>query len=103
MIPHTSTRVSTGAKVAVRKIRGGRVRVMRVLAHMNTTRWNSMSTTDREEAIQCMCECGIQNVEHVMSECEYMVVYLDEMIDTVNDALQSEPEACMIVEVQSLG
>ena len=29
-----------------------------------------------------------------MSECEYiiMVVYLDEMIDTVDYALQSEPE-----------
>ena len=28
-----------------------------------------------------------------MSECEYMVVYLDEMTNTVDDALQSEPEA----------
>ena len=92
-ISHTSTRVGTGAKVAARKVRGGSVRGMRVLAHMNTARWNSMSTADREEAIQCPCECGIQNVEHVMSECEYMVVYLDEMIDTVDYALQSEPEA----------
>ena len=55
-LSHTSTRVSTGAKVAARKIKGGRNRGMRVLAHMNTTRWNSMSTTDREEAIQCPCE-----------------------------------------------
>ena len=52
-----------------------------------------MNTADREEATQCPCECGIQNVEHVMSECEYMVVYLDEMTDTVDCALQSEPEA----------
>ena len=28
-----------------------------------------------------------------MSECEYMVVFLDEMVDTVDYALQSEPEA----------
>ena len=28
-----------------------------------------------------------------MSECEYMVVYLDEMVDTVDYALQSETEA----------
>ena len=41
-------------------------------------------------AIWCPCECVIQNVEHVMSECEYMVVYLDEMIDTVDYALQSD-------------
>ena len=92
-LSHTSTRVSTGAKVAARKIKGGRVRGMKVLAHMNTARWNSMSTADREEAIQCPCECGIQNVEHVMSECEYTVVYLDEMIDTIDCALRSEPEA----------
>ena len=87
--------MGTDAKVAVRKIRGGRVRGMRVLAQMNTTRWNSTSTIDRprEEAIQCPCECGIQNIEHVMSDCEYMVVYLDEMIDTMSDALQSELEA----------
>ena len=53
----------------------------------SSTRWNSMSTADREEAVQCPCECGIKNVEHVMSECEYMVVYLDEMIDTIDYAL----------------
>ena len=81
--------------MAARKIRGGRVRGMKVLAHMNTARWGGMSTADREEAIQCPCEGGIQNVEHVMSECEYTVVYLDEMIDTVDYALimSSEPEA----------
>ena len=44
-------------------------------------------------SVQCPCECGTQNVEHVMSECEYMVVYLDEMIDTVDCALQSGAEA----------
>ena len=52
-LSHTSTRASTGAKVAARKIRGGRIRGMRVLAHMNTTRWNSINTADREETIQC--------------------------------------------------
>jgi hypothetical protein len=79
--------------VAARKIRGGRVRGMKVLAHMNTARWGSMSTADREGAAQCPGECGMQNVEHVMSECEYTVVYLDETIDTVDYALSSEPEA----------
>ena len=92
-ISHTSTRVSTSAKVAARKIRGGRIRGMKVLAHMNTARWGNMSTADREEATQCPCECGMQNVEHVMSECDYMVDYLDEMVGTVDDALCSEPEA----------
>ena len=51
-----------------------------------------MGTADREEAIQCPCECGMQNIEHVMSECEYMVDYLFEMVDTINCALQTEPE-----------
>ena len=92
-VSHTSTKVSTGAKVAARKIRGGRIRGMKVLAHMNTVRWQNMSTADREEAIQCPCQGGIQNVEHMMSgECDYMVTYLDEMIDTVGSALRSEPE-----------
>ena len=86
-ISHTSTRVSTNAKVAAMKIRGGRVRGMKVLAHMNTARWGSMSTADREEAVQCSCECGMQSIEHVMSECEYMVDYLFEMVDTVDSAL----------------
>ena len=59
---------------------------MKVLAHklMNTARWGSMSTTDKEEAVQCLCECGKQNIEHVMSECEYMVDYLFVMVETVN-------------------
>ena len=66
---------------------------MEVLAHMNTVRWQNMNTADREEAIQCPCQGGIQNVEHMMSgECDYMVTYLDEMIDTVGSALRSEPE-----------
>ena len=37
-ISHTSTRVSTSTKVAARKIRGGRVRGMKVLAYMKTAR-----------------------------------------------------------------
>ena len=53
-----------------------------------------MDTADREEAIQCPCQGGIQNVEHVLTgECEYTLVYLDEMIDTVDCALCSETEA----------
>ena len=65
--------MSTSAKVAARKIRGGRVRGMKVLAHMNTARWGRMRTEDREEAVQCPCKCGMQNIEHVVSECEYIV------------------------------
>ena len=70
--------------MAARKIRGGRVRGMKVLAHTNTARWGRTSTEDREEAVQCPCKCDIQNIEHVMSECEYMIDYLDEMVDTVD-------------------
>ena len=66
---------------------------MKVLAYMNTARWGSMGTTDREEAVQCPCEGSTQNVEHVMSECEYMLDYLLKMFETVNSALQTEPEA----------
>ena len=87
-VSHTSTRVNTSAKIAVRKIRGGRIRGMKVLAYMNTARWNHMSTAEREKVIQCPCEGGLQNVEHVMSECEYMVLHLDKMVDTVNRALK---------------
>ena len=53
----------------MRKTRGGRIRGMEVLAHMNTARWNSMNTTDREQTIQCPCEDGMQDIEHVVSEC----------------------------------
>ena len=35
-ISHTGTRVSTSAKVAARRIRGGRLRGMSELAHINT-------------------------------------------------------------------
>ena len=69
---------------------------MKVLAHMNTARWNSMNTADREEATQCPCQGGMQNVEHVVSECDYMVTYLDEMVDTVDSALRSESETVQV-------
>ena len=92
-ISHTSTRVGTSAKVAARKVRGRRVRGMKVLAHMDTARWGNMSTADREGATQCPCGCGMQNVEHAMSECGYMVGHLGGMVGTVDDALCSEPEA----------
>ena len=55
-----------------------------------------MSTADREEVTQCPCEGGMQNVEHVMSECEYVVEHLDEMIATVGCALRSEPESAQV-------
>ena len=38
-LPHTRTKVSTSTKLAARKVRGGRVKGMSVLAHMNTTKW----------------------------------------------------------------
>ena len=61
---------------------------------MNTARWGHMDTADRAKAIQCPCQCGIQNIEHVLTgECEYTAVCLDEMIDTVDCALCSEMEA----------
>ena len=65
---------------------------MKVLAYMNTARWNAMSTADRGEAVRCPCGGGMQHVEHVMSECEYTLPHLDEMIQTVGEALQSERE-----------
>ena len=102
---HTRTKASTSAKVATRKINGGRIRGMKVLAYMNTARWNTMSTADREEAVQCPCRGGTQHVEHVMSECEYMLPHLDEMIQTVGEALQSEQEAAQSrwLQAQNVG
>ena len=43
-LSHTSTRVSTSTKLTARKVRGGRVRGMLVLAHMNTTKWQRMNS-----------------------------------------------------------
>ena len=85
-LSHTSTRVSTGAKVAVRKIIGGRIRGMKVLAYMNTPKWNTMDRPAREHAILCPCEGDIQDVKHVATECSYMVEHLDEMKVTVGAA-----------------
>ena len=59
-----------------------------MLAHiyMNTARRDSMHTADREEDTQCPCDGGMHTVENVMSECDYVVTYLGEMIDTVSGA-----------------
>ena len=89
---HVSTKVGTGAKVAARKVKGGRIRGMKVLAHMNTAGWGTMSRGEREAAVQCPCGGGMQNVEHIFSECEYMEECVDEMIATVGAAMQSENE-----------
>ena len=83
-------RVGTGIKQAARQIKGGRIRGMKVLAHMNTAAWGMMSIEDWEGAVQCPCGGGMQNIGHILSECEYMVEYVDEMIATVDAALQSE-------------
>ena len=72
-LSHTRTRASTSAKVAVRKIRGGRIRGMKVLAHMNTAKWNTRSRPARELAIRCPCEGDIQDLKHVVTMCSYMV------------------------------
>ena len=77
-LSHISTKVSTGAKVATRKIKGGRIRGMKVLAHMNTSRWEEMGVEQRGEALQCACGGEIQNGEHLMTECDYIRDYVDE-------------------------
>ena len=51
-----------------------------------------MSRGEREAAVQCPCGGGMQNVEHIFSECEYMEEYVDEMIAAVGAAMQSENE-----------
>ena len=38
-LAHIRTKVSTSTKLEARKVRGGRIRGMLVLAHMNTAKW----------------------------------------------------------------
>jgi hypothetical protein len=93
-LSHTRTKVSTSTKLAARKIRGGRVRGMLVLAHMNTARWQRMDSQQRQQAVGCPCGSEIQNIEHVLSgTCEYTLDCLDDMHNTVSGILQSEGES----------
>ena len=81
ILSHISTKMSTSTKVAARKVRGGRVRGMLVLAHMNTARWQRMDSQQRHVAVQCPCGFEIQNVEHVLSRtCKYTEEWLGDMI-----------------------
>ena len=54
-LSHTRTKVSTSTKLAAKKVRGGRVRGMLVLAHMNTAKWQRMDSQQRHQAVQCPC------------------------------------------------
>ena len=93
-LSHTRTKVSTSTKLAARKIRGGRVRGMLVLAHMNTARWQRMDSQQRQQAVECPCGDGLQNVQHVLSgTCAYMTDWLDDLHSTVSGILQSEGES----------
>ena len=93
-LSHTKTKVSTSTKLAARKVRGGRVRGMLVLAHMNTAKWQRMDSQQRHKAVQCPCGCEIQNVQHVLSgTCAYMEEWLDDMYIAVSEVLQSEGES----------
>jgi hypothetical protein len=93
-LSHTRTKVSTSTKLAARKVRGGRIRGMLVLAHMNTTKWQRMDSQQRQQAVQCPCGYEIQNVQHVLSgECEYIEESLQHMYLTVSEILQSEGES----------
>ena len=87
-LSHMSTKVSTSAKVATRKIKGGRIRGMKVLAHMNTSRWEEMGVEQRSEALQCVCGGEIQNREHLMTECDYIRDYVDEATLSIRDAVR---------------
>ena len=41
-LSHTRTKVNTSTKLTARKVRGGRVRGVLVLAHMITAKWQRM-------------------------------------------------------------
>ena len=93
-LSHTKTKVGTSTKLAARKVRGGRVRGMLVLAHMNTAKWQRMDSQQRHQAVQCPCGFEVQNVQHVLSgTCEYMEEWLDDMYVAVSEVLQSEGES----------
>ena len=93
-VSHTRTEVSTSTKLVARKVRGGRLRGMLVLAHMNTAKWQRMNNQQRQQAVECPCGSEIQNVQHVLSgECEYMEESLHHMYLTINGILQSEVQS----------
>ena len=66
-LEHTLSHTST--KLAARKVRGGKVRGMSVLAHMNIAKWQRMGSQQRHQAVQCPSGCGFENrnVQHVLS------------------------------------
>ena len=102
-ISHMSTKVSTGVKIAARKIKGGRIRGMKVLAHMNTGSWETMGHEDRGAALQCACGGEIQHGEHLLTGCEYMIDHVDEAILAIRHAVQPEAESAKQELVQARG
>jgi hypothetical protein len=96
-ISHTDTKVSTSIKVAARKVKGGRIRGMKILAYMNTSRWRHMLAREQEAVIQCSCgydtgEGCIQDVMHVLSGCDHVEDLVTEMVVEVGHSLSSEKE-----------
>ena len=50
-LSHTRTKMSTGTKLAAKKVRGDRIRGMLVLAHMNRAKWQRMNSQQRQQAV----------------------------------------------------
>ena len=53
-----------------------------------------MDSQQRQQAVECPCGDGLQNVQHVLSgTCAYMTDWLDDLHSTVSGILQSEGES----------
>ena len=69
-VTHTNSTLARNLKVPMRRLKAGLICRMRILRHMFNKHWSRYTFGERADRILCPCGGGVQDVRHLITECE---------------------------------
>ena len=69
-ITHVNSRLQADLKTSLRQLKSGLLPHILIMTHMYENKWYKMSFEDKLSAVMCPCGLGVQDIFHIMNDCE---------------------------------
>jgi hypothetical protein len=69
-ITHVNSKLQASLKLAIRKLKAGMINHLLIMKHMYDGKWHKTDFEAKLDAIMCPCSTGIQDVHHIIIDCE---------------------------------
>ena len=69
-ITHVNRKLQAILKLAIRKLKAGMINHLLIMKHMYDGKWHKTDFEAKPDVIMCPCSTGIQDVHHIIIDCE---------------------------------